>query len=593
MKNIRIGLRLIVCFLLVSALAVVLGLVGRSAMNHTVEALDRVSGGYLPSIESLARVRYSLSRINAAQKALLVSGLKDRDTQHKAILESRDTYVKALADYEALPKSANEAAALKTFEASLTEARESNAKALNAIKDWEKDRADEARYEQAQRLVLEEFDPKFQKSMDALAEVIRINMGNAARDDAESDAQVARDGTMMTAIMIVVPLLSLGAGILLTLSITRPLGRCVGFAQDVAAGRLEGRLKLARRDELGVLAGCLDSMVDALVAKIAEADDKGRAAEAEAERARQAMDEAQQAKARAESAKREGMLQAAQKLEGVVEIVTSASEELSAQIEQSSRGADQQSQRTDETATAMDEMNATVLEVARNASTAAETSEGAKQKAEEGEKVVEEVVSGIGDVQRQTLALKDEMATLGRRAESIGEIMNVITDIADQTNLLALNAAIEAARAGDAGRGFAVVADEVRKLAEKTMNATKEVGEAIRGIQGGTRESAASMEQAAGLVEKTTGLASASGRTLREIVRLVETSADQVRAIATASEEQSSASEEINRSIEDVRNISSETADAMRQSAQAVGELANQAGVLKALIEEMKREGTA
>ena len=65
-------------------------------------------------------------------------------------------------------------------------------------------------------------------------------------------------------------------------------------------------------------------------------------------------------------------------------------------------------------------------------------------------------------------------------AEGIGRIMNVISDIADQTNLLALNAAIEAARAGDAGRGFAVVADEVRKLAEKTMTATKEVGDAIR-----------------------------------------------------------------------------------------------------------------
>ena len=61
---------------------------------------------------------------------------------------------------------------------------------------------------------------------------------------------------------------------------------------------------------------------------------------------------------------------------------------------------------------------------------------------------------------------------LGSRAESIGQIMNVINDIVDQTNLLALNAAIEAARAGDAGRGFAVVADEVRKLAEKTMTAT-------------------------------------------------------------------------------------------------------------------------
>ena len=169
--------------------------------------------------------------------------------------------------------------------------------------------------------------------------------------------------------------------------------------------------------------------------------------------------------------------------------------------------------------------------------------------------------------------------------------MNVINDIADQTNLLALNAAIEAARAGEAGRGFAVVADEVRKLAEKTMTATKEVGDAIRGIQLGTKKNSENVERSGRTIEEATALANESGDALKEIVSLVESTSDQVRSIATASEQQSSASEEINHSIEDVSRISSETSDAMRQSAQAVGELANQAQVLKNLIDQMKEEG--
>jgi len=244
-----------------------------------------------------------------------------------------------------------------------------------------------------------------------------------------------------------------------------------------------------------------------------------------------------------------------------------------------------------ETATAMEEMNATVLEVAKNASQASDSSHDARNKALEGAKIVAQVVTSIGSVQTVSAAMKEDMGLLGKQAEGIGAIMNVISDIADQTNLLALNAAIEAARAGDAGRGFAVVADEVRKLAEKTMTATKEVGDAISGIQHGTKKNLENVERAVTAIEQATTLANSSGETLQEIVHLVEVSADQVRSIAAASEQQSAASEEINRSIEEVNRISSETAGAMTQSAQAVGELANQAGNLRGLIEKMKSGG--
>ena len=376
-------------------------------------------------------------------------------------------------------------------------------------------------------------------------------------------------------------------------TIARPIQKAAGYARKVAEGDFSQQLDVRQGDEVGVLAEALKTMVENLKAKIAEAEARGEDARRETEKAREAMAKAEQAQAQAERARAEGMLQAATKLEGVVEIVTSASEQLSAQVEQSSRGADEQSNRVGETATSMEEMNATVLEVAQNASNAAHAADQARGKAEEGAKVVSRVVKGIEAVRCQSQEMKADMSTLGKQAEGIGQIMNVISDIADQTNLLALNAAIEAARAGEAGRGFAVVADEVRKLAEKTMTATKEVGAAIRGIQDGTRKNIENVERSGKTIEEATELANASGVSLREIVSLVESTTDQVRSIATASEEQSSASEEINHSIEDVNRISTETSDAMRQSAQAVAELANQAQVLKNLIEEMKTEGGA
>ena len=393
-------------------------------------------------------------------------------------------------------------------------------------------------------------------------------------------------------------LLSLGflvAGALvafaLAQSIAVPVNKLVTAAVSISNGDLSATSGLDQRDEIGVLDGAIKAMVAALIAKMGEADEQAKIAHHETEKAQKATLEAQAAKEQAERAKTEGMHQAARQLEGVVQIVSSASEELSAQIEQSSRGADEQSGRVRETATAMEEMNATVLEVARNAQQAADLSQQAKQQALEGSQIVNEAVKGIESVHTQSTAIKHDMDALGKQAENIGQIMGVIADIADQTNLLALNAAIEAARAGDAGRGFAVVADEVRKLAEKTMTATQEVGQAITGIQQGTRKNIHNVEQVAASIEVATSLSVRSGESLKQILEFVHMVNDQVQSIATASEQQSAASEEINHSVEQVANISAETAQAMEQAASAVAELAQQSQALQQLIIEMKSQG--
>ena len=383
-------------------------------------------------------------------------------------------------------------------------------------------------------------------------------------------------------------LLVLISAFFLARSITAPINHIISYSKDVASGNLNATLVERFSHDLGVLQASLEAMVENLKSKILEAERNSSIASEQTEKALLAMKEADVARQKAESAKAEGMLQAAHQLEGVVEIVSSASEQLSAQIEQSSRGADEQSGRVRETATAMEEMNATVLEVARNAQQAADVSHQARQQAQEGSKIVTDAVKSIEAVHAQSIAIKEDMDVLGKQAEGIGQIMGVIADIADQTNLLALNAAIEAARAGDAGRGFAVVADEVRKLAEKTMIATQEVGQAITGIQEGTRKNIHNVEQAGVSIEEAAKLSVQSGESLKQILEFVHMVNDQVQSIATASEQQSAASEEINHSVEQVATISVETAQAMEQASSAVAELAQQSQALQRLIVEMK-----
>ena len=280
--------------------------------------------------------------------------------------------------------------------------------------------------------------------------------------------------------------------------------------------------------------------------------------------------------------------QAASRAETVAARLAASGEHLRSVVVETGQGGEIQSTRLAEAATAMEQMNASIMEVAKNASLASDNADSAHDRALQGAAIVDEAVQAIFAVAQQAAQLKESLGELGRQAEGIGAIMNVITDIADQTNLLALNAAIEAARAGDAGRGFAVVADEVRKLAEKTMNATKEVGGAIAAIQEGTRRNVTGMDGAVQAVEKSTELAGKAGAELKEIVGIVEITADRVRSIATASEEQSAASEQIARGVSEVTGISTRTAQAMKDSQVAVDELNALVNEVKEIIGQMR-----
>ncbi len=269
-------------------------------------------------------------------------------------------------------------------------------------------------------------------------------------------------------------------------------------------------------------------------------------------------------------------------------LLFNTAEELSSQVEESVKGAEEQKNRVVEVSTSMEEMNNAILDVAKNSTETAEHSNNTKEKAKAGQEVVEEAVRSIFKVNELTEKLKENMDLLNTKTEEITGIINVINDIADQTNLLALNAAIEAARAGDAGRGFAVVADEVRKLAEKTMNATKEVHDAVSSIKDVAHTNLIEMEEAVKVVEDATSKAKRSGEVLKEIVSLAEESFTKVQSIATAVEEQSATVDSINISIEGINKIAAENYEIMSKSLEAIQELNNLALKLKEIIQKLQ-----
>ena len=429
---------------------------------------------------------------------------------------------------------------------------------------------------------------QYDKMNDALKQL--VGSINGAIDEANTAGDVMYDTARLIGIILVVAAVLIAA--LLTLLLVRntlhQLGKDPGELNTLAHRVVDGDYNVDDGGKKMGVYGAIVEMVNALKTHIENARRESENAKEQSAKAQEAMQQAEAASREAQG-KTEAMLAAADKLEEVGNVVSSASSELSAQIEQSDRGAAESAQRLSEAATAMNEMNATVQEVAKNAGAASTASAETKEKAEAGAHVVEKAVRSIEEVHQMSLELKDDMAQLNEHAQDITRIMGVISDIADQTNLLALNAAIEAARAGEAGRGFAVVADEVRKLAEKTMASTNDVGNAIKAIQESTAKSMTGVDNAVERIGEANELASQSGAALQEIVATVEATADQVNAIATASEEQSAASEEINQSIVQVNDMSRQTAEAMGEAAKAVSELAAQAQGLTNLIQELKQ----
>ncbi len=332
--------------------------------------------------------------------------------------------------------------------------------------------------------------------------------------------------------------------------ITRPLERITHTVERMAGGDLSVRLDDTHTDdEVGKLAQGMNRMVNSFNSMVAD------------------------------------ILASANSIALTVDNMTS-------KIDKTARGAQEQSTQASAIATAAEEMSQTINEIARSAQTASGTSSEAMQIAEEGRQVADGAVRTIDTVRDATAQLADMVAALNGKVEEIGNIVTFITDIADQTNLLALNAAIEAARAGEQGRGFAVVADEVRKLAERTITATGEISEKVKGVQDESQLTNKSMEQASEKVSKATSFIRRTGESLAHIVDGMQRTRDEITQMATAVEEQSATSQEIARNIEGTTIIAQEIEKNSGEVLSDVTGLSDVAARLSASVSKFKtRDG--
>jgi methyl-accepting chemotaxis protein len=285
----------------------------------------------------------------------------------------------------------------------------------------------------------------------------------------------------------------------------------------------------------------------------------------------------------------------AQSLSASTEEMNSITEETSLTVQNIAKSTDLQAHKVEEMIKEIRNMERSVKQVANSAELAASAATNASETATRGGEAAKEAVEKINTIYAVTNESAGIIKHLGERSNQIGEIVDVITDIADQTNMLALNAAIEAARAGEAGRGFAVVADEVKKLAEGSAKAAEEIATLIQKTQEDTQTAVSSIELGSKEVAEGREVITRTGESLDEIVEVLKSSSDMARRISAATKELSRGMHNVIGSIDEIsssaeKNASStqETAASMEQMTSSMEDVASSAQKLSDMAIQLR-----
>ncbi|MFC7493945.1 MULTISPECIES: methyl-accepting chemotaxis protein [unclassified Nocardioides] len=343
------------------------------------------------------------------------------------------------------------------------------------------------------------------------------------------DTEAAQDRTRTLTYAVTAVALLLGALLALGLaaSIMAPVRRMRDGLVKVAEGDLQVRVPVEYDDEIGQMAGSLDTALQSLRGLVGSV---------------------------AESATT--VASAAEELTATASSIEDSALQTSARSEAVSGAADEVSQSVGAVAAGAEEMGVSIREIAENAHRAAEVA---------------------SDAVAVAAATNETVAMLGSSSAEIGKIVKVITSIAEQTNLLALNATIEAARAGEAGKGFAVVAGEVKELAQETARATEEIAVQVGTIQKDTAASVAAITQISEIVGSINDYQTTIATAVEE---QTATTNEMSRRVGEAA----ASSSQIAEHISGVASSSSATTGAVDQTTTAISELAGMAESLRAQV---------
>ena len=379
--------------------------------------------------------------------------------------------------------------------------------------------------------------------------------------------QMFRDTRFLILVVLgITMVLGVGLAVGLARLIADPLTSLGLLCEEVSKGVLTIEIKSQSRDEIGWLEHLMRQMVKNLRLIATQITNSSRAVATSAEEI---------------AASSIQMARGAENQSSSTEETSSTMVEIAAQMQLLAKNAEALAANVDETSASIQQMSATLSLTARNGETLLGAVDQATRTLDSMITNVDAIANrvhqvdlvsqqSVADTRQHGERLQESINSIGARSDEIGKIVKVIEGIADQTSLLALNAAIEAARAGDAGKGFAVVADEVRRLAERSMQATQEIGEVIGSVQSDTQKAVSFMESV------LAGIMTSVGRT-----------STLVGEVATAADDQAAGAKKVLHTMAEMSTLTRQIANSIKENATGAEEINQAAQKMNQLTHQM------
>lgn len=566
-KNMKIGKRLFICFLMVTILASVSGIMGLLVIRDTSSKYEvalkdcgfvqgDVGRAMLAMAESRRCVRDIISFTDQAQVADA-----QQDMQEQATIYER--YSNAVKETISTDEEKRCMEQIETVLASY-EAKREEVLALRG------DSIDAASFQLLQDKAVTELDPLYTELYNSWMSLLdaKVSRGNAV------DTKLRRTSDIASAIVVVLIIIALVIavffGIMIARQVAHPIGICVERLMRLAQGDMKNDLPEATStDETGILMNGLRQVIDTLggtvtdigymMGEMAEGNFtvKSRAEELYVGNLRKVLNSIEELK---------------KDLNMTLSQINQSADQVAGGADQVSSGAQALSQGATEQASSVEELAATINEISNQVNITAKHAETAKEETVKAD-------NSIRECGEQMANLVEAISLVNDKSTEISKIIKSIEDIAFQTNILALNAAVEAANAGAAGKGFTVVAAEVRTLSEKSADAAKTtaslIGETISAVANGTRLSEETQASLITVIENEKAILGA------------------VTDISQAMNEQAQSISQVTQGIDQISSVVQTNSATSEESAAASEELSGQAHLLKNLTGKFKLSGDA